>query len=93
MIPLITITRPPKTQPEESGSDQLQPDETVNEQSQFKKKVEIQVDATGLRKILDDQMTRDHKFFVISLAGTKRSGKSFLANLLISYLTFLSKVS
>ena len=83
MIPLITITRPPNAQPDESRIDQ----------SQFKKKVEVEVDQTGLRKILGDQTTKDHKFFVISLAGTKRSGKSFLANLLISYLTFLSKVS
>ena len=79
MIPLITVTR--------HGSSQLEPGETVKE------KVEVKIDQTKMRMILGGQETENLKFLVISMAGTKRCGKSFLANIIISYLTYLSKVS
>ena len=79
MIPLITVTR--------HGSSQLEPGETVKE------KVEVKIDQTKMRMILGGQETENLKFLVLSLAGTKRCGKSFLGNIIISYLTYLCKVS
>ena len=56
-------------------------------------KVEKELHSENLTRILDDPKTRDLPYLVISLAGTRRCGKSFLANLIISFLNSLSEVS
>ena len=56
-------------------------------------KVEKELHSENLTRILDDPKTRDLPYLVISLAGTRRCGKSFLANLIISFLNSSSAVS
>ena len=56
-------------------------------------KVEPELQHRALTSIVEDPKTRDLPYLVISLAGTRRCGKSFLANLIISFLNSLSEVS
>ena len=81
MMPLITVAK--------SQDGQIQPMESRNS----KLSVKVEVGPDSLANLLGGQATQHLKYFVISIAGTQRCGKSCLANLLISYLTFLSKVS
>ena len=56
--------------------------------------VQVQLNRTKerLKQILGGKENKDCPFLVISMAGTRRCGKSFLANLFISYLKYLSEV-
>ena len=58
-----------------------------------KTKVEPVFHYEAFKNIIEDPTTRDLPYLVISLAGTKRCGKSFLANLIISFLMFSCEVS
>ena len=47
---------------------------------------EISIDIEALEKILNNPNYKDHLVAICTIAGPFRSGKSFLLNLLISYI-------
>ena len=57
------------------------------------KKVRPVLNDKAIIEILSQPQCKDIPFLVISINGIKRSGKSFLCNLIICYLRYLSKVS
>ena len=58
-----------------------------------KHSVVAQLNDESVTKIVNSNSCRDLPFLVISINGLKRSGKSFLMNLFISFLKHLEDVS
>ena len=50
------------------------------------------VDYDTTNKIISSRQVRDMDTLVVSIGGVARSGKSFLMNLFVSYLSYLEQV-
>lgn len=65
---------------------------TEFEQDKKERNVKPVFHSANLSAIINYKKCRGLNFLVLSIVGAKRTGKSFLANLMVCYLKFLEKV-